>query len=196
MVPVSIEARRHDLLEAAFRDVHAARLHGFALLVTLGDRAAATTIASRVMAEGSRRATELRHPERAAAWLRARVVRLLARTRIAPPGLSRDERCATTGALGAPSFVFSALEALTAEQRIAVVAGEIERFDAMDVATILGRGVVEAREIAMRARADYVAAALAAMAQPGEEVELPAGPIAVRVLSDAARTLGGQPGSA
>ena len=36
----SARARRTaDLIRAAFRDLHGARLHGFALLVTLGDRA-------------------------------------------------------------------------------------------------------------------------------------------------------------
>ena len=64
-----------ELVRAAFRDLHGTRLHGFALLITLGDRARAARLAGEAIAAGTARMTELRHPERAAAWLRRRVTR-------------------------------------------------------------------------------------------------------------------------
>ena len=60
-----------ELMRAAFRDLHGTRLHGFALLVTLGDRAhAARLTRGDALAAGMAQAAALRHPERAAAWLR------------------------------------------------------------------------------------------------------------------------------
>ncbi|MEA2650619.1 MAG: hypothetical protein QOI85_340, partial [Chloroflexota bacterium] len=64
-----------ELVRAAFRDLHGTRLHGFALLVTLGDHARAARLAGEAIAAGTARTSELRHPERAAAWLRRRVTR-------------------------------------------------------------------------------------------------------------------------
>ena len=58
----------------AFRELHGSRLHGFAQLLVLGDRHAAAKLASDALADGAARVDELRHPERAAAWLRRRVV--------------------------------------------------------------------------------------------------------------------------
>lgn len=175
--------------------MHGARLHGFALLATLGDRGTAATGASRVMAEGARRAAELRHPERAAAWLRARLVRLLG-PMPPPQESSLDERGEALAALGVRDFVFQALAALPAEERIALIAGQVERLDPLDVATVLGRTPAESGRIVARARAAYLAAARAAMSRAGHDIEPPAGEVAVRVLSDAARTLGGQSGPA
>src|SRR6187431_2709085 len=63
-----------DVLRAAFRELHGRRLHGFALLLTLGDRPGAARLASEALAAGAMRVDELRHPERAAAWLRHRLV--------------------------------------------------------------------------------------------------------------------------
>src|ERR687895_367576 len=59
-----------EVVRAAFRELHGRRLHGFALLLTLGDRERAASLASDALAAGQLRVDELRHPERAAAWLR------------------------------------------------------------------------------------------------------------------------------
>lgn len=187
---MSEEARRADLLQAAFRDVHAARLHGFALLVTLGDEATSAAAAAQVMAEAQRRLPEMRHPERSAAWLRARLVSVLQRTKGRAPASSEEHRREALAILGTPAVVYDALATLSVQERIALVAGQIEGLDPLDVATILGRSISDANDLLAAARAAYLSAALAAMSRPGQEVEPPAGQIAVRVLSDAARTLG------
>jgi hypothetical protein len=62
------------LPRAAFRDLHGSRLYGFALIVAMGERQWAAQAATQALAEGELRLPELRHPERAAAWLRRRVV--------------------------------------------------------------------------------------------------------------------------
>src|ERR1041384_1046480 len=54
------------MLRAAFREAHGARLHGFALVVTLGDEQLAATLAVDALDAGVRHADALRHPERAA----------------------------------------------------------------------------------------------------------------------------------
>lgn len=164
-----------ELMRAAFRDVHAARLHGFALLIALGDRAAAMAAAGRALAEGTRRMSELRHPERAAAWLRWRVVRRLAARH--PSGSLSSLR-----GLGVDEALFHGLQALSLRERAALVASSIEGFAPLDVATILGVSPVAARRVAATARRRFAAAYAAS---PSGEVSY--GPLADRVLLVAAR---------
>ncbi len=147
-----------DLLHAAFRDLHAARLHGFALLVTLGDRARAAQVAANAMAAGTPRAAELRHPERAAAWLRRAVLKELRFTR-ASRHLKSAERHAALRDIGVAEPAIAALEELTPERRAALVAGIIERFALTDVATILGTNLAGAQRALQGARREYLAAA-------------------------------------
>lgn len=64
-----------DLLLAAFRDLHAARLHGFALVLALGERPTAANLAAETLRHVAPDAPRLRHPERAAAALRAELYR-------------------------------------------------------------------------------------------------------------------------
>ena len=59
-----------DARRAAFRDLHGPRLHGFALLLTLGDRRVRQHSPPRRWPPGPPGFAELSHPERAAAWLR------------------------------------------------------------------------------------------------------------------------------
>ena len=75
-------------LRSAFRDVHAARLHGFALLVTCGDGEAAAHLTNTVLGAHASRIAVARHPERAAAALRAE----LAASRAPPPPTRRSRR--------------------------------------------------------------------------------------------------------
>src|SRR5690606_20820527 len=71
----AVPAPSPERLRAAFDELHGSRLHGFALLLTLGDRARAARLAGEALAAAEPRIDALRHPERAAAWLRAHVVR-------------------------------------------------------------------------------------------------------------------------
>jgi DNA-directed RNA polymerase specialized sigma24 family protein len=173
-----------ELLRAAFRQVHAARLHGFALMITLGDRSAAAQLAGEVLAEGTRRVHELRHPERAAACMRARVLRRARRGRargsIETP--STDARLATLRPLGIGRSLFEALSGLSPIERAALVASFVERLQPADVEIILDANPATTRRIVASARARYLAASTNTVD------ELPAGPLTTRVRSIAART--------
>ena len=111
------------MLQAAFRDLHGARLHGFCLLVSLGDRHAASSAAAGAMAEATHRLAELRHPERAAAWLRRRAARAASvRGRSREPEPMRRE---TLRALGVTDAAFDGLAGLDHASRVAFVAAAI-----------------------------------------------------------------------
>jgi DNA-directed RNA polymerase specialized sigma24 family protein len=180
--------KEEDLLRAAFRDVHGARLYGFALLLAVGDRSRAATAAGAVLAGGTTRAAELRHPERAAAWLRARLLRALRRTSESRRH-NTPERRAALRELGMPEAMMAALEGLSLEDRAAIVAASVERFSIIDVATILGRGVHATRRILKAARRRYLAAGAMSMGDPPAEA-LPGGEIAARVEQASARAIG------
>jgi hypothetical protein len=65
---------------ADFVELHGDRLFGFAMLVTLGDRVLAGKVSAEALAKGVERISELRHPVRAAAWLRGEVTKGAGRT--------------------------------------------------------------------------------------------------------------------
>jgi hypothetical protein len=140
------------MLRAAFRDLHGAHLHGFSLLVTLGDRPLAEQVSAEALAEGARRAAELRHPERAGAWLRARVMRELRRGR--GPGPGREERRATLASLGVDHDTFDTLATLNPLERATLVAGVIERLAPRDLEVVLGANAaaVQRQTAAVRRR--------------------------------------------
>jgi DNA-directed RNA polymerase specialized sigma24 family protein len=142
------------LLAAAFRELHGARLHGFAILVTLGDRRAAERAAGFALAAGAEQAAALRHPERAAAWLRARTLRTLGpRLRRSTPA---EARRAALEALGVEEAVHRGLAALNVNARAAFVASAIEGFDPIDVETILDAGPAATRRTVAEARDRYL----------------------------------------
>jgi hypothetical protein len=179
------------MLRAAFRDLHGARLHGFALLVALGDREPAAGAAADAMAAASSQLAELRHPERAAAWLRRRVVASLAATR--GTRSPEAERRAALRALGVADPAFDGLAALRIAERAALVASTIERLDPLDVEHVLGLSTADVRRLLERSRRRYLAGTRAAMAR--ESATLPADPnapgdLARRVEAVAARTMG------
>lgn len=185
---VPTDMREADMLRAAFRDLHTARLHGFALLVTLGDRARAAQATSTAVAAGARRAVELRHPERAAAWLRRRALKELRRTRPSHH-LNAAERQAALAEIGAAEPAIAALEELTLERRTALVAGLVERFTLPDVATILDTDLVGAQRALKGARREYLTAAGHWMRElPSAAV--PGGALADRVDEVATRAVG------
>ena len=149
-------------LREAFTDLHGDRLHGFAILVTLGDRDLAGRLSAAVLDEGASRVEQLRHPERAAAWLRARVV-VEARGRAwgsrRPPLAERREAMAD---LGVDPVTFDALASLDVNGRAAVLASGVEALSDADVEEIAGGD-----ERVRRARREYAAAYVAAMQSRG-----------------------------
>ncbi len=176
-------------MHAAFRDVHGARLHGFAQLVTLGDRRAAAEAASAALLAGLRHAHELRHPERAAAWLRAHVVRSLAHRRLAAP---RDAaaRERVLAALGARPLTCRALATLSLLERAAIVAEDVERLDPIDVETVIGKPPETSRRILRTARERYMRAFLELM----DDALIPSGgELALRIERVTRRVLAPMP---
>lgn len=171
-------------LRAAFRELHGRRLHGFSLLLTLGDRALAARLTAEALAAGATRSAELRHPERAAAWLRARVVGAMPR-RHHPP--SPDEERAALDPLGADPAVVDGLADLDVRQRAALITTDIERLDSRDVETVVGRHGSGLERLLARARGRYSIAYAAVPLASGRDPE--AGPLVRRIRAVAARAL-------
>lgn len=144
-----------ESLREAFRHLHGPRLHGFALLVTLGDVQRAEWAASAALASGEGRASSLRHPERAAAWIRAQLVPTLRRFHRPGPTDMAARRGALRG-LGVDGPAFDGLAALDFEARVAFVASSIERFAPLDIETILRRGPAATHRAIERARQRYL----------------------------------------
>jgi DNA-directed RNA polymerase specialized sigma24 family protein len=167
-----------EVMRAAFRELHGRRLHGFALLLTLGDRPAAARLASEALAAGAMRVEELRHPERAAAWLRRRVV---GRARVARGG--RVDAPVLLD-LGVDEPLVAAFASLDRLERAALIASTVERLDRRDVASIVGRGGSSLDRLLRRARARLMRAYADIATNP------PEGPIASQVQSLARRAMG------
>ena len=172
----------HDLLRAAFDELHGPRLHGFALLVTLGDRERAARLAGEALAAAASHLEALRHPERAAAWLRARVVHGAGWRVRAPRDASA--RTAILGSLGVDAATYAGLAVLAPRERASIVAAVVERLDRRDVATVVGRDGAALDRLLVRARLTYLAAHAAAAGD-----EPPHGPLVDRVAAGAARAL-------
>jgi hypothetical protein len=169
--------------------MHASRLHGFALLLTIGDEARAAGAAAAAMRAGAKRAEELRHPERAAGWLRHQVINELRRTWPAVV-VTPIEWHAALRRMRASDVLISALEGMTVERRAALVAGTIEGMDLADVATILDTDLVRAGRAVEGSRREYLETA-ARMALPAEGAA--PGPLAERIREITARTIGRVP---
>ncbi len=145
-------------LAAAFRDLHGPRLHGFALLVSLGEPEAADRAAGEALAAGGQQASALRHPERAAAWLRARALRALHQGVSRGTAIPAPARRATLAPFGVDGVVYDGLARLSMEGRAALVASAIERFEPIDTETILGASPAAARRVISQARTRYLEA--------------------------------------
>jgi hypothetical protein len=176
-------------LSAAFRDLHGSRLHGFALLVTLGDQPEAERVAAFSLAAGAHQAAALRHPERAAAWLRARTLRRLHQRRSLRRSASDEERRGALATLGVDGSVYRGLAALTVDARAALVASAVEQFDPIDVETILDATPAVARHAVAEARNRYLRAAAGAESADASDppLESPTGELARRVQEVANR---------
>lgn len=171
-----------EAVRSAFRDLHGRRLHGFALLLTLGDRSRAARLAADAMAEGTAHIDELRHPERAAAWLRARVVR--AARGMGHGGLRLSDRLQALSAIDADGGVLAGMTALGLVERAAVIASSVERLDRRDVAIIVGKDGSALDDLLSRARLRY-ARRFATAAPEG----VPPGPVTERVREVATRAM-------
>lgn len=171
-------------LAQAFVDLHGERLHGFALLVTLGDVERASVLSAEVLELGVARIDQLRHPERAGAWLRAALTQAARGPAWGHQRPDEAERRQALRRLGVDDATFDALAVLDVRSRAAVVASSVEGFSAADVYEIAG-GDGRVR----RARRDYLAAYLAATAVRGATP--PAGELAARVRATAAPVLPG-----
>lgn len=176
-------------MRAAFRDLHGTSLHGFALLVALGDRRRAERAAAEALATGVARANGLRHPERAAAWLRGLVLRRLSSARFAPGRSQSAERHAAMKRLGASDRTVAALWALSVRERAALVAGSIERFEPIDLETILATSRSGVRRSITAARQRYLGTVVRESADPGPATS---GRLARQVRAAAARALGAE----
>lgn len=177
-------------LEDAFTEMHGPSLHGFALLVALGEREAAERAAAGALAAGAEQAATQRHPERAAAWLRARALRALqhesSRTASAEEGVRRE----ALAELGVEEAVFHGLAALGTDARAALVASAIERFDPIDIETILGAGPAATRRVIAEARGRYLrSVGTMPVDPPGSPLEVPAGELTTRVRGIVARAI-------
>jgi DNA-directed RNA polymerase specialized sigma24 family protein len=163
----------------AFRELHGRHLHGFAMLLLLGDAPRAAQLAVHALDAAAPRIEQLRHPERAAAWLRARVVHAsrgmhAARGRLQP-----------LTELGVEQEVASALGVLDHLERAALIADSIEGLDRRDVATVVCRDGASLDRLLARARRRYAVAHAAVAAEP-----MPAGPLIDRVHAEAQRAMG------
>lgn len=176
-IPISADAVRD-----AFRELHGPRLHGFALLLTLGDRRRAALLADGALAAADVHVAELRHPERAAAWLRAHVVRTGAS---GDRNLTTADRLAALAALGVTPPALAGISGLTRVERAGLIVTAIERLDARDVATVVGRTGDHLHTLLRRARQRYLGGATAAL----DDLDAAPGPIARRVAASAARTM-------
>lgn len=178
--PQAHGASHQDEVRAAFHALHGRSVHGFALLLMLGDRTAAAQMAADALASASARVDELRHPERAAAWMRARIVRgpRPGRRTLRPNADALAE-------IGADEGVITALGALDHLERAAIIASVVERLDPRDVAVVVGRDGSRLHRLIARGRQRYAAAYLGA-----SPVEVQDGPIATRLRDVAHRTIG------
>ena len=173
-----------DVLRDAFRELHGARLHGFALLLMLGDQPVAARLAADALAAGTVRLTELNHPERAAAWLRQRVVheaRRAGRTEMA----RSNRRRAVLEELGVDEVAYAGLSALGQRERAALVVTAVERMDRRDVATIIGVDGTRLERLVQRARQRARRAGSAVIADPSDAN----GPLVRRIRAIAMRAL-------
>ena len=180
--PSAPAASSAALVEAAFRELHGPSLHGFALLLTLGDRRQAAVLAAEALEAASDHLASLRHPERAAAWLRRRVRRSSGRN---DRRLASAERLAALRDLAVTPAALAGLATLSGLERAALIAVAVERLDRRDVGTIVGRDGERLDRLLRAARRRYVAGSVASP----DEVEGPPGPIRQRIAASAARTM-------
>lgn len=167
-----------------YRELHGAQLHGFALLLTLGDRSTAARLAADALTAGASRSSEHEHPRQTAAWLRHAVLDAARGPRTDTDEDEATRRAALDG-LGVDDSAFAALRALNVVERAAVVASNVELLEQRDVATILGLDEVRSQRIGRDALRRSMRVAIARRSEPDVD-----GPIVTRVREIAAQALG------
>ncbi len=183
--PGERDARSADAMRNAFRELHGPRLHGFALLLTLGNQPLAARLAAEALAAGVGRVGELRHPVRGGAWLRAHVVRgSRALDRAHEVTASRAE--VALAPMGVDPAVLAGLARVDRLGRAALIAGLVERFDRGDVATIVGRDGPRLDRLLRQARQAYATGH--APSVPDHDVPM-RGPMVDRILDVTERAL-------
>lgn len=168
-------------LAAAFRSTHAHSLHGFTLLLTVGDAQLAETLTADALNAATSRGRVRRHPERAAAWLRARALVAAAHQRTTDR-TDHELRLATLGPMGVDAATIAALSSLSTQERAALIANDIERFDRGDVASIVRANDPALDTLLHRARRHYQAAYVRSLG----DGQVPDGPVR-RSLDETAR---------
>jgi hypothetical protein len=168
---------------AVFRELHGPQLHGFALLLTLGDQPTASQLAGSALAAGASRAREQENASRAAVWLRQSVLRGARRRGVDQPDDEVSRRAALE-TLGVDGTAFAALSTLNILERAAVVASNVERLDDSDVATIVGLEEDRSQRLVRDALRRATSAAMPDGSQSDKE-----GPIVTHVREIAARAL-------
>jgi DNA-directed RNA polymerase specialized sigma24 family protein len=170
-----------EWVRAAFHELHGRSLNGFALLLMLGNPDPAGQLAGAALGAGMAHVDELRHPERAAAWLRAHVVKGAA------TGRRREGRVSPLAleGLGADAAVVAGLAALDLPERAAFIAAEIETLDPRDVAVVVERDGARLRNLLTSARRRYLAAYLRAAPEEGR-----GGPLTDRLHEIGRQTVG------
>jgi hypothetical protein len=108
------------------------------------------------MARAVSRLGDLRHPERAGAWLRSAALASLVSGR---PRESEAVRRETLRALGVTDAAFDGMAGMDVRERGAFVAAIVERFEPLDVETILRSDPRTSRRLVDRARRHYLVAA-------------------------------------
>jgi hypothetical protein len=149
--------------QLAFRELHGRTLHGFSLLLALGDRDLAARLAGDALGAAAPHHDELHHPERAAAWLRRHAVRAFPRRggRLSQPG-----RRLALATLGASADAVDGLARLSLHERAALIATDVERMQLRDVEFIVGRTGTALERVLVGARRRYIAIAGAQSAMP------------------------------
>jgi DNA-directed RNA polymerase specialized sigma24 family protein len=179
----------------SMRELHGRRLHGFALLVTLGDQPLAGRLAADALAADDVGTTELSRPALTAALLRRAVLRL-ATHREADLELDQVivgmnspvppvDGPAALESLRVDARAFAALRVLGIRQRAAIVATFVERLAPRDVATIVE--LDGARLESLVRDALHLATSAADANLPDQST--PDGPVVRRMRKIAARTL-------
>jgi hypothetical protein len=166
-------------LHDAFVELHGERLLGFGLLVTLGDRTLAGILSAEALAAGTERIGQLRHPERAAAWLRARLTRAARGPAWGHRRPAEQERREALLALGVEPATYDALASLDVQGRAAIAAAAVEGLTDADVHEIVGSD-----DRVRRARREYLTAYVAASRT--RNTKPPAGMLTARVNATAA----------
>ncbi len=165
VIGVSTHSTVDAAAERAFVEEHGARLHGFALLLALGDVQAAGAAARSALEAGSRRAGRGDIPGAPDGWLRQRLLGAI------HPPLSQlqrifnreepvgQDRRNVLRDLGVSDVALEGLIALSPVERAAVVAVGVEGTDAVGLRRVLNLGPAASQRVARRGFRHYFAAA-------------------------------------